>query len=244
MYEYAKISTTLALHNGDIEVLSERNKCLREWEWPWTLKIAREWPHRGKSLDAGCGTSQMPKWMGEMGYEPVGVDNFDYADANLEYVDLARKHFAVNDPAVTGYTLVEASLDNMPFDDDSFEVITCVSVMEHIYDPQKPLAHHRHLDEMKRVLRPGGLLICTYDVHITPGINDRVLGFDYIIDVKYLTKTGMQPLVPGPIINRVDMALDCDTLSYPPYIFMKNHYKCKPRFCRQTSFGFALVKIP
>jgi SAM-dependent methyltransferase len=242
MYDYAKISTTLELNAGDIEVLKDTGKCVRAWEWPWTLKVARDWPRRGKALDAGCGTSQMPKWLGEMGYEPYGADNFDYADASQDYVEHAKRHFAANDPAVTGVTLVEAGLDDMPFPDDTFEVVTCVSVMEHIYDPKRPVAHHAHLDGMRRVLRPGGALICTYDVHVTPGVNDRVIGFDYAADIAYLTATGMRPLAPGRIANKVDMALDDDTLCYPPYIFMKYHYKSRPAFSRQTAFGFALVK--
>lgn len=244
MYDYAKISKTLLLNNGDVEVLKDTGTCVRAWEWPWTLKIAREWPRRGKSLDAGCGTSRMPKWMGELGYQPYGVDNFDYADASPEYVANAQRHFAANDQERTGITLVQAGLDAMPFPDDHFEVITCVSVMEHVYDPQRPTAHHRHLDEMRRVLKPGGALICTYDVHVTPGVNDRVIGFDYLVDIAYLSRVGMQPLRQGPIASRVDMAFDDDTLYYPPYIFMKYHYKSRQAFSRQTAFGFALVKTP
>jgi SAM-dependent methyltransferase len=242
MFDYAKISVTLELNGNDIEALSEKGKCVRAWEWPWTLKVAREWPRRGKALDAGCGTSQMPKWLGELGYEPYGADNFDYADANPDYVEHARRHFGVNDPAKTGITLVEAGLDALPFPDDHFEVITCVSVMEHIYDSSRPTAHHRHLDEMRRVLKPGGALICTYDTHVMPGVNDRVIGFDYRVDITYLMRTGMLPRRPGPIASRVDMALDDDTLYYPPYIFMKYHYKSRPAFSRQTAFGFVLVK--
>lgn len=242
MFDYARISTTLELNDGDVEVLRDTGTCVRAWEWPWTLKVAREWPRRGKALDTGSGNSRMPGWLAEMGYDAHGVDNFDYADADADYMQRARANFQANDPAETGITLVEAGLDNMPFDDDTFEIITCVSVMEHIYDPRRPVAHHRHLDEMRRVLKPGGALICTYDVHVTPGVNDRVIGFDYMVDIAYLRGCGMTPLQEGPVVNRVDMALDDDTLYYPPYIFMKYHYKSRPAFSRQTAFGFVLVK--
>ncbi|HMM38717.1 MAG TPA: class I SAM-dependent methyltransferase [Desulfovibrio sp.] len=242
MFDYAKISVTLDLNDNDVDCLSEKGKCVRAWEWPWTLKIAREWPRRGRALDAGCGTSRMPLWLKELGYEAYGADNFDYADADPDYVKRAREHFAANDKETTGLTLVEAGLDKLPFPDGHFEVITCVSVMEHIYDPKQPTAHHRHVLELARVLKPGGVLICTYDVHVTPGVNDRVIGFDYRVDIEYLLRNGLKPLVPGYIASRLDMALDDDTLCYPPYIFMKYHYKSRRAFSRQSAFGFALVK--
>lgn len=242
MFDYATISAALALNNNDVEVLRDSGKCVRAWEWPWTLKIAGEWPRRGKALDAGCGASQLGKWLAQLGYEAHGADNFDYADADSDYVEHARRHFAANDPAVSGVVLVEAGLDKLPFPDNHFEIVTCVSVMEHIYSPARPTAHHRHLDEMRRVLAPGGALICTYDVHVTPGVNDRVIGFDYAVDIAYLRRSGMHPLVDGPIPARVDMALNDDTLYYPPYIFMKYHYKSRPAFSRQTAFGFVMVK--
>ncbi len=242
MFDYAKISTTLEMNGNDLECLSETGKCVRAWEWPWTLKRAEEWPQRGNALDAGCGTSRMPYWIKDLGYDAFGADNFDYADADAGYARRAQEHFRSNVPEESGVTLVEAPLDRLPFPDGHFEIITCVSVMEHIYNPKQPNAHHRHLKEMLRVLKPGGAVFFTYDVHITPGVNDRVIGFDYRKDIIYLMKNGMKPLKPGPIASRVDMALDDDTLYYLPYIFMKYHYKSRPAFSRQTAFGFVLIK--
>lgn len=242
MFDYAKISTTLELNKNDVEVLSEHGKCVRAWEWPWALRVAREWPRRGRALDAGCGTSRMPAWLAEVGYEAYGVDNFGYGDIDADYARQARTIFTNNQPEESGYTLIEAELDHLPFDKEYFEVITCVSVMEHIFQPRQPTAHHRHLDEIRRVLKRGGALICTYDVHITPGVNDRVIGFDYLVDITYLSRNGMRPLRPGYIATRVDMALDDDTLYYPPYIFLKYHYKSRLAFSRQTAFGFVMVK--
>jgi SAM-dependent methyltransferase len=181
-------------------------------------------------------------WSNDLGYEAYGADNFDYADANADYVKHAKAHFKGNVPEKTGVILVEAPLDDLPFPDDHFEIITCVSVMEHIYNPMQPNAHHRHLMEMLRVLKPGGAFFFTYDVHITPGVNDRVIGFDYHKDITLLLQSGMKPLEPGPIASKTEMALDDDTLCYPPYIFMKHHYKSRQAFSRQTAFGFALIK--
>ncbi len=56
---------------------------------------------------------------------------------------------------------------NMPFENESYTTILCTEVLEHIPDPQKAV------DEMCRVLKPGGVLILTtrfiFPVHDAPG---------------------------------------------------------------------------
>jgi SAM-dependent methyltransferase len=42
----------------------------------------------------------------------------------------------------------------LPFDDDSFDVVTCQTVLMHLADPIAALL------EMRRVVRPGGIVIC------------------------------------------------------------------------------------
>lgn len=243
MFDYAKISKTLELNNGDVECLHEINGSrVRAWEWPWVLELARNWPTRGRALEAGCGTSRLPGLVAKLGYETYGVDDFSYEDVDEDYAARAREQFRKNAAEQTGYSLIEAGLDNLPFPDGHFDILTCVSVMEHVYRPTAPTAHHRYLREMLRVVRPGGALFFTYDVHVTPGVNDRVIGFDYAVDIRLLLENGCRPLQDGPVPSRLDMALDDDTLYYTPYIFMKYHYKSRPAYSRQTAFGFALIK--
>lgn len=243
MFDYAKISTTLDLNGGDVECLHETNgDQVRAWEWPWVIERAREWPSRGRALEAGCGTSRMPGLVADLGYEVTGVDDFSYADVDEDYANRAREQFRAAAEKETRYTLTEASLNDLPFPDDHFDIVTCVSVMEHVYRPDAPTAHHEYLKEIIRVVRPGGGLFFTVDVHVTPGVNDRVIGFDYSVDIRYMLENGCRPLEDGPIASRLDMALDDDTLYYTPYIFMKYHYKSRMAYSRQSAFGFALVK--
>ena len=54
----------------------------------------------------------------------------------------------------------------LAFADDSFDVVLCTEMLEHVPEPQ------RAVDEMRRVLRPGGLLLLTtrflFPIHDAP----------------------------------------------------------------------------
>ena len=51
--------------------------------------------------------------------------------------------------------VLRASLEEMPFPDESFDLITCLDVIEHVQDDLAGLA------TLRRVVRPGGFLIVT-----------------------------------------------------------------------------------
>jgi len=50
--------------------------------------------------------------------------------------------------------LQQADLEKLPFEDATFDMVTCQTVLIHMRDPRHALT------EMLRVLRPGGLLLC------------------------------------------------------------------------------------
>lgn len=61
---------------------------------------------------------------------------------------------------------IVADAEQMPFDDDTFELILCTEVLEHVKNPETVLS------ECLRVLAPGGKIILTtrfiYPLHDTP----------------------------------------------------------------------------
>jgi SAM-dependent methyltransferase len=100
---------------------------------------ATQWVAGKEVLDAGCGVGYGTSMLAEHGpARLVGVDIS--ADA------LAR---APEDRL----ELVEADLRELPFEADSFDLVVCFEVIEHIED------HERVVDELRRVLRPDGALL-------------------------------------------------------------------------------------
>lgn len=64
------------------------------------------------------------------------------------------------------YVDVVGDAHNLPFEDNTFDVVLCTEVLEHLHTPEKAAA------EMIRVLKPGGKLVLTtrfmFPVHVAP----------------------------------------------------------------------------
>ena len=97
---------------------------------------------RLRLLDVGCGTGhQLARWSAA-GYDVAGVDG---SDAMLAQ---ARE----NNPDVE---LQLADVQQLPFPGGSFDRVTSIEVLRYLPDPT------RSIEEMARVLRPGGLCLAT-----------------------------------------------------------------------------------
>jgi SAM-dependent methyltransferase len=93
-------------------------------------------------LDAGCGTGY-----GLAMLLAAGAESATGLDVAQEALDDARGR--VGERA----ELVRGDVRELPFDDASYEVVVCFEVIEHV-DRQRAA-----LDELKRVLRPEGVLL-------------------------------------------------------------------------------------
>lgn len=84
-------------------------------------------------------------------------------DGTVIAQDLSRKMLLEADrklaPYRGRYTLIRRDAQQLPFPDESFDAISCLEALEFMPTPQ------RVLDEMVRVLRPGGVLLITNRVN-------------------------------------------------------------------------------
>jgi SAM-dependent methyltransferase len=104
-------------------------------------------------LDIGCGSGGMDKMLSGYVDMAVGIDIDQHA------LDLHEG------------TTQRASGDDLPYPNDSVDIVTAFDSLEHIADPKGTLA------ELYRVLKPGGLLVVT--VPAMPSLwsdHDRLLG--------------------------------------------------------------------
>ena len=118
----------------------------KRWEYPWALSRAALAPG-ARVLDAGCGDSIFPVYLAKQGYDVTALDlEFEGTLGELHHVRIEYVH---------------GTLTALPQDDETFETVFCISVIEHLPEEHIP----RAMQEMRRVLRPGGKLLLTTDYY-------------------------------------------------------------------------------
>lgn len=123
-------------------------------------------------LDVGSGRSTLPNWMIAQGAKVV---SFEFPEpVERRWVGkLGRLNDLLLGSARRRLRQVSGSMVELPFADQSFDLVTSLSVIEHLdtnlpdrsyvpYAEQRKRAA-RALDEMIRITRPGGLIYVTSD---------------------------------------------------------------------------------
>ena len=94
-------------------------------------------------LDAGCGAGQGAHYMAaNVAREVVAVD------IDFDSVDFAKKHYQRDN-----LEFITMSVEQLSFSADTFEAVTSIEVIEHLYH------HDRYLAGIARILKPGGVYI-------------------------------------------------------------------------------------
>jgi ubiquinone/menaquinone biosynthesis C-methylase UbiE len=140
---------------------------IRRQEYNFTIDTFEEYEglHANKKLkvlDIGCGVVPLCNYISLKGHEVVALDPIKSDIEFLVENDMNSFHNSdVN--YMHGYG------EKMPFEDNSFDVVYSVSVMEHITTGNDLIV----LSEMLRVLKVGGRLILTTDVMPKDEMNYR-----------------------------------------------------------------------
>ena len=123
----------------------------RKFEWPWLIVHGCISPGI-RILDAGgCGNSPLKYRMASLG-GLVTVADIDEASWRKEE---SYGLLAVYSGRIS---FCRADLMQLPFSDGSYDRVVCASTLEHLSDPLQAV------QEMWRVLKPGGRLLISMDV--------------------------------------------------------------------------------
>jgi ubiquinone/menaquinone biosynthesis C-methylase UbiE len=120
-------------------------------------------------LDIACGRGEVPQILSEMGCESYGID---YSEAVLNVaskLQLHREKRATKGGASLSYVRGDAAV--LPFDDQTFDRITMLDIIEHLIPEQLDAM----FSEVKRVLKPDGYAV----MHTLP--NRWVYDYGYFI---------------------------------------------------------------
>lgn len=135
----------------------------RRWEYPFVAErvIAHAKSSDANSyrvLDAGSGVTYFPYYLCREIGERCQVTCFDSNPTYHAMFDLIQKNPA--NPAGERVNFIEGMLQKMPFEDGHFDAVCCISVLEHTSN------YSEILDEFRRVLKPGGSLVITFDLSL------------------------------------------------------------------------------
>ena len=136
---------------------------IRAWEYG---VFAAHVPLAGRSLlDVGCGRSWFGFYCASQGAQVRLFDLPDSFEASDKFARVAQRRRIPFD---------RGRMTHLPYPDHSFDIVLCVSAIEHLHqrsdDPDRCVPHKEFLaltltalQQMARVLKPGGLLYLTTD---------------------------------------------------------------------------------
>lgn len=132
----------------------------RQWEYPFVYTNTQDYyyPKQSKNsdikiLDAGSGVTFFPYYIASS-FEHAKIDCCDF-DASLK-----SAFSEINVNLKLNVDFYSADLHHLPFEDNSYDIVYCISVLEHTED------FEIIIQEFKRILKQKGLLIMTFDISI------------------------------------------------------------------------------
>lgn len=96
-----------------------------------------------KVLDVGSGTGYGSEFVSRKNHLVVGIDK------DISAIKIAKMYRGQN------VSFIQGDARKLPFRNDTFDAVICFEVIEHLDEPLKLL------EEIRRVLKPGGLVICS-----------------------------------------------------------------------------------
>lgn len=170
---------------GHIQRLSWRDRYLlqrmsdprigrvRDWEYGNLLGLLVGRPPAERALDVGSGRSTFPTYLLKQGLVR-SMTTLDLESAHERQWDVNAQ-----EAEKAGVTHVQGSMLELPFADGSYDLVTCISAIEHLdgsprsTTPEERPSYEQYvadtaqgMREMARVVAPGGLLFVTTDVYL------------------------------------------------------------------------------
>ncbi len=121
------------------------------------------WPASGsatqvRALDCGTGTGALPEALAGVSNGPLKVDAVDISAAMLDKAGERLRNIGLD------VVLRQADAQQLPYADNSFDIVMAGHFLEHLPDPVTALL------EMVRVVRPGGLVFACITRRTLPGL--------------------------------------------------------------------------
>jgi ubiquinone/menaquinone biosynthesis C-methylase UbiE len=151
----------------------------------------------GVALDIGCGPGAYIEQLMKRGFDTYGADiSEEMLNACKMRLHLSNEHFRTH--------FIRSDIDQLPFDDNSVDLIVCVGVMGNL------LSDEQALSEISRVLKPGGYLLLGHENMMSLSNLDFVLRWK----IRSLVYNGLRRQ-PSQYIGNQDDGVTMPSSWYP-----------------------------
>lgn len=138
------------------------NSSTRAFEYPWAYFAADVYAGQ-RVLEIGGALSGLQFVLARNGADVVNVDPMrPYGRGETYEMDPSAFHSWLNDVHGTQVSLRTTTVNDAALDADSFDVVVCISTIEHL----PPEEIQTILSEVARVLKPGGRFLVTVDLFL------------------------------------------------------------------------------
>tara|TARA_R110001599_G_scaffold253388_1_gene453631 strand:- start:672 stop:1373 length:702 start_codon:yes stop_codon:yes gene_type:complete len=141
------------------KIASEFSK-IRAIHWPWIDEFMGTIREYSKILDLGCGNGR------NMTYENMIFTGYDSSE---EFIQICKSR---------GLDAVEGDMCNLPFETNSFDHIICIASFHHLITPER---REKALEEMVRILKPGGKILLSVWSKTQPQKTKRVFNYGNVL---------------------------------------------------------------
>lgn len=125
--------TQLDSYSGSNISASRLNRCLQELQNKLQGKLV---------LEAGCGAGRFTEVLLQQGAKLVSSDLSSAVEVNAENFPLSADHL-----------IIQADINDMPYRDETFDVVICMGVIQHTPSPEKTIK------DLYAMVKKGGSLI-------------------------------------------------------------------------------------
>jgi SAM-dependent methyltransferase len=178
----------------------------RRWEYPFEAQkvldfVATQGDRPLKMLDGGSGVTYVPYLLVER------CPNLSVicCDTNTSYAPMFA---AINkELGHERVTFQEAMLQKLPYADGGLDIVCCISVLEHTDN------YAQIVNEFARVLRPGGLLVLTFDLSLDGKFTlDQATAAELLrgVQAQFDVQENLDPLAELPKMSATDTILTTD----------------------------------
>ncbi|WP_397601418.1 class I SAM-dependent methyltransferase [Silvanigrella sp.] len=157
------------------------------WNQDFIELMAKRWclDKINSVLDVGCGIGHWGRVLSPFLSKTCVISGIDMEPASIKNAIQITNKYELE----KRFHYYVAFADQIPFPDNTFDMVTCQTVLIHIKDVIKILK------EMKRVLKPGGLLVVAEPNNAASNLIENLISFDDPIEIK---------------LKRIQFALTCE----------------------------------